>query len=124
MIAPPMSADLSLLQSLRHAFATSLTDPRTVATEASRNANQNASRNTYLTTYAAESLQRAESLPSLFPDPQNRPALYGIPISIKDCFDVKGSVTTCGSRFYAQHDAIASNNSWIAQRLLDAGAIL
>jgi aspartyl-tRNA(Asn)/glutamyl-tRNA(Gln) amidotransferase subunit A len=50
--------------------------------------------------------------------------LYGTPISIKDCFDVAGSVTTCGSRFYAQHNSIATKNSWVAQRLLDSGAIL
>lgn len=119
-----MSANLSPLQSLRHALASSLSDPRTVAAEALRHANSNASHNTYLTTYDAESLQRAEQLPSLFPDPQNRPVLFGIPISIKDCFDVAGSVTTCGSRFYAQHNPIAEKNSWVAQRLLDAGAIL
>ncbi len=106
-----MSANLSPLQSLRHALASSLSDPRTVAAEALRNANSNASHNTYLTTYDAESLQRAEQLPSLFPDPQNRPVLFGIPISIKDCFDLAGSVTTCGSRFYAQNNPIAEKNS-------------
>jgi Asp-tRNA(Asn)/Glu-tRNA(Gln) amidotransferase A subunit family amidase len=119
-----MSANLSPLRSLRHALASSLTDPQAVATEASRNANKNASHNTYLTSFATESLQRAEQLPQIFPEAQSRPALYGVPISIKDCFDVAGSVTTCGSRFYAQHNPIASNNSWVAQRLLDAGAIL
>jgi Asp-tRNA(Asn)/Glu-tRNA(Gln) amidotransferase A subunit family amidase len=119
-----MSANFSPLQSVRHALTSSLTDPRTVATEVSRSANKNASHNTYLATYAGESLQRAEQLRQLFPRTQNRPALYGIPISIKDCFDVAGSITTCGSRFYAQHNPIATKNSWIAQRLLDAGAIL
>ena len=71
-----------------------------------------------------ESSHRAEQLPSLFPDTQNRPPLYGIPISIKDCFDVAGNVTTCGSRFYAEINPPAEKNSWVAQRLLDAGAIL
>jgi aspartyl-tRNA(Asn)/glutamyl-tRNA(Gln) amidotransferase subunit A len=124
MITPPMSANLSSLQSLRHALASSLTDPRTVAQEASRHANKNASHNTYLTIYAAESQQRAEQLPQIFSDAKNRPALYGVPISIKDCFDVAGSVTTCGSRFYTQHNPVAATNSWVAQRLLDAGAIV
>jgi Asp-tRNA(Asn)/Glu-tRNA(Gln) amidotransferase A subunit family amidase len=50
--------------------------------------------------------------------------LQNLPISIKDCFDVAGTVTTCGSRFYAQHNPPAEKNSWIAQRLLDRGAIL
>jgi Asp-tRNA(Asn)/Glu-tRNA(Gln) amidotransferase A subunit family amidase len=95
-----------------------------VAQEASRHANKNASHNTYLTIYTAESQQRAEQLPQIFSDAKNRPALYGVPISIKDCFDVAGSITTCGSRFYAQHNPMASINSWVAQRLLDAGAIV
>jgi Asp-tRNA(Asn)/Glu-tRNA(Gln) amidotransferase A subunit family amidase len=119
-----MPADLSPLQSLRHALASSLTDTRTVATQASNNANKNASHNTYLTSYATESLERAEHLPQIFPNPQSLPSLYGIPISIKDCFNVAGSVTSCGSRFYAQNNPIAEKNSWVAQRLLDAGAIL
>lgn len=119
-----MPSDLSPLQSLRHSLASSLTDPSTVAAESARRANGNSSRNTYLTLFATESPQRAEQLPGLFPDAQRRPALYGTPISIKDCFDVADSITTCGSRFYAQHNSIASKNSWVAQRLLDAGAIL
>jgi Asp-tRNA(Asn)/Glu-tRNA(Gln) amidotransferase A subunit family amidase len=114
----------SPLSSLRHALASSLSGPPEIAAESAHLANSNASRNTYLTLFAAESLQRAEQLPSLFQDAQSRPALYGIPISIKDCFDVADSVTTCGSRFYAKHNSIASKNSWVAQRLLDSGAIL
>ncbi|MEO6807473.1 MAG: amidase, partial [Edaphobacter sp.] len=89
-----------------------------------RNANRSPSHNTYLTLYTSESAHRAEQLDSLFPDAQSRPSLYGVPISIKDCFDVSGSITTCGSRFYAQHNAPTAKNSWVAQRLLDKGAIL
>ncbi len=114
----------SPIESLRQALASSVTDTRQVASEALANANRNASRNIYITPFTTESLQRAEQLPRLFPDAKNRPPLYGIPISIKDCFDVTGTVTTCGSRFYAQHNPIATRNSWVAQRLLDAGAIL
>lgn len=114
----------SPIESVRQALASSVTDTRQVASEAAANANRNASRNTYITPFTTESLQRAEQLPRLFPDAKNRPPLYGVPISIKDCFDVTGTVTTCGSRFYAQHNPIATRNSWVAQRLLDAGAIL
>lgn len=114
----------SPIESLRQALASSLTDTKQVASEAARNANANDSHNTYITPYPTESLHRAEQLPHLFPDAKTRPPLYGIPISIKDCFDVAGSVTTCGSRFYAQHNPPAAKNSWVAQRLLDQGAIL
>jgi len=119
-----MSVNLSPLQSLRRELASSSTTPSAIATEAARDANRNTSRNTYLTLYAEESLHRGEQLARLFPDAQNRPPLYGIPISIKDCFDVTGRVTTCASRFYAQHNPPAQKNSWVAQRLLDSGAIL
>ncbi len=119
-----MPGNPSPLLSLRRALASDATGPSDVAAESAHLANSNASGNTYLTLFAAESLQRAEQLPSLFPNPKSRPALYGVPISIKDCFDVAGSVTTCGSRFYAQHNSIATKNSWVAQRLLDSGAVL
>jgi Asp-tRNA(Asn)/Glu-tRNA(Gln) amidotransferase A subunit family amidase len=119
-----MPANLSPLQSLRHELTSSSAAQSAIAFRFAANANGNASRNTYLVSYTTESLHRAEELPSLFPDAQNRPLLYGIPISIKDCFDVAGSVTTCGSRFYAQLNPPATKHSWVAQRLLDAGTIL
>ena len=40
------------------------------------------------------------------------PPLHGIPVSIKDSFNIAGLPTTCGSRFYADsraaHDATAN----------------
>ena len=119
-----MPANLSPLQSLHRELASSATTPSAIATSFVAKANGNASRNTYITAYAGKSLHRAEQLPQIFPNTKSRPSLYGVPISIKDCFDIAGSVTTCGSRFYAQHYAPAEKNSWVAQRLLDAGAIL
>ena len=119
-----MSADLSPLQSLRREIASSPEALSSIETRFAANANSNASHNTYLLSYTTESSLRAEQLPNLFPDAQNRPPLYGIPISIKDCFDVAGSVTSCASRFYTEINPPAANNSWVAQRLLDAGAIL
>ncbi len=114
----------SPLSSLRHALASSETDPQTIAIAAAGSANSNASHNTYLTLTTIESLQRTERLPGIFADAQNRPSLYGIPISIKDCFDLTGTTTSCGSRFYQQLHPVAEKNSWVAQRLLDAGAII
>ncbi|WP_158794562.1 amidase [Granulicella sp. L60] len=119
-----MTETISPLQSLRSVLAAETTNPSEVAANSASKANSNASRNIYLTYFANESLQRADQLTRLFPQPTARPALYGVPISIKDCFDVVGTITTCGSRFYAQHNPVATKNSWVAQRLLDAGAIL
>src|ERR1700744_1998272 len=119
-----MPVDPSPLQSLRDAFASASTTPSAIASSFAADANSNASRNVYLVSFADQSLDRAEQLPGLFPRAQRRPPLYGVPISLKDCFDVAGSTTTCGSRFYAQHNRPAEKNSWVAQRLLDEGAIL
>jgi Asp-tRNA(Asn)/Glu-tRNA(Gln) amidotransferase A subunit family amidase len=119
-----MTNSSSPLTLLRHALASAETDAVTIATEAATRANSNTSHNTYLALTTTESLRRAEQLPNIFADAQKRPPLYGIPISIKDCFDVAGIATSCGSRFYAQLHPNASKNSWVAQRLLDAGAII
>jgi Asp-tRNA(Asn)/Glu-tRNA(Gln) amidotransferase A subunit family amidase len=97
-------------------------DPLAAAENAAAHTNQNASHNTYITLLPKQSFQRAEELPGLYLE--KRPPLYGIPISVKDCFDVAGTVTTCGSRFYSRHNPPAKKNSWIAQRLLDTGAVL
>ncbi len=119
-----MRSNPSPLQSLRDELASSSSAASAIAERFAAKANQNASHNTYLINYEEESRRRAEQLLAIFPDAQKRPPLYGIPVSIKDCFDVAGSTTTCGSRFYEQHNPPAEKNSWVAQRLLDAGAIL
>jgi Asp-tRNA(Asn)/Glu-tRNA(Gln) amidotransferase A subunit family amidase len=119
-----MTDNPSPLVSFRDALSSSNTDLHAISAQAADKANGSASHNTYLTLLTAESLQRAEQLPNLFPDANARPSLYGVPVSIKDCFDVTGTITTCGSRFYAQFNPIASKNSWVAQRLFDAGAII
>jgi aspartyl-tRNA(Asn)/glutamyl-tRNA(Gln) amidotransferase subunit A len=119
-----MPTNPSPLQSLRDELASTSTTLPAIAIRFAANANSNASHNTYFGSYSTEALHRAEQLPRIFPEEAGRPALYGIPISIKDCFDVAGTITTCGSSFYAQHNPAATKNSWVAQRLLDAGAIL
>jgi Asp-tRNA(Asn)/Glu-tRNA(Gln) amidotransferase A subunit family amidase len=128
-----MPANPSPLQSLRDELASSSTALPSITLRFAANANSNASHNTYLGSYSTEALHRAERLPRIFPEKPPRPffpdkptrsPLYGIPISIKDCFDVAGTITTCGSTFYAHHNPPAQKNSWVAQRLLDAGAIL
>ena len=105
-----MPANPSPLQSLRNELATSSAAPSTIAFRFEANANSNASHNTYLGSYSTEALRRAEQLPRIFAEAQNRPPLYGIPISIKDCFDVAGTITTCGSRFYTQQNPAATKN--------------
>jgi amidase len=49
------------------------------------------------------------------------PALYGIPVSIKDSFNMAGLPTTCGSRFHA--DSRPAHDATAVARLKQAGAI-
>ena len=87
-------------------------------------ANNNAGRNVYLAMDRERVLAEAEALPARFPDPAQRPPLFGVPIGVKDCFDVAGYPTTCGSHFYADKNGIAAADSAVAARLRQAGAVI
>src|SRR5271156_2958516 len=119
-----MTQKFTSLALLRQELVSSAVAPRTIVERMARKANGNASRNTYLARYETEAFVRADELPRQFADAEKRPLLYGVPISIKDCFDVAGSITSCGSSYYATVHPPALKSSWMAQRLLDAGAII
>lgn len=97
-------------------------DPVQVANAALSRVNGNASCNSYITVdetwTRAQAARLAEQLPA------SDKALYGLPIALKDCFEVEGFVTTAGSRFYARHNAPASEDSWVAAQLKAAGAVI
>ena len=63
---------------------------------------------------AMDAAKRAESSDGTRP-------LHGIPVTIKDSFDMEGLPTTCGSSFFAQHRAARDATS--VARLRAAGAI-
>jgi amidase len=48
--------------------------------------------------------------------------LHGVPVTVKDSFDMAGLPTLCGSRFRLGH--IAERDSTAVRRLLEAGAII
>jgi Asp-tRNA(Asn)/Glu-tRNA(Gln) amidotransferase A subunit family amidase len=96
--------------------------PAVPAQEAFARANSNAGRNVYLAMDQERTLAEAKALNTRFP--QQRPPLFGVPVGIKDCFDVAGYPTTCGSRFYAEKNGIARADSYVAARLRQAGAVI
>src|ERR1700722_5045283 len=96
-------------------------DPVALAEEAFARANSNAGRNVYLAMEQQRTLEEAKALSARFP---KRPPLFGVPIAIKDCFDVAGYPTTCGSRFYAAQNGFASTDSAVVARLRQAGAVI
>jgi aspartyl-tRNA(Asn)/glutamyl-tRNA(Gln) amidotransferase subunit A len=91
-------------------------------------ANGNLSRNTYITLdpswSLAEAARQSESLSAPFDDGSSIPPLCCLPVSLKDCFDLKEFTTSIGSKFYAAHNQPASKDAAIAVRLKKAGAII
>ena len=78
----------------------------------------------YLAMDQERTLAEAEALNARFPDPKQRPILFGVPVAVKDCFDVAGYATTCGSHFYAEKNGIARTDSTVTARLRAAGAVI
>jgi aspartyl-tRNA(Asn)/glutamyl-tRNA(Gln) amidotransferase subunit A len=92
-------------------------------------ANTNPSRNSYLWRDKAWTIAEARRIAAMprgegseFSD--GRPALWGIPVSVKDCFDLAGSPTTCGTNFYRDFHGIATQDCWLVERLRAAGAVI
>jgi Asp-tRNA(Asn)/Glu-tRNA(Gln) amidotransferase A subunit family amidase len=118
-----MSGDLTALQELRKELASGARTPRSVAEEALSHANSNKGRNVYISLDAERTLREADALPKLFPSAP-KPLLYGLPVSIKDCFEVAGFRTTMGSSFYANLNGMAAEDSAVAARLRAQGAMI
>jgi Asp-tRNA(Asn)/Glu-tRNA(Gln) amidotransferase A subunit family amidase len=105
------------------------TTPEAVAAASARYANGNASHNTYIHFSERELREQARALSARplstrLPSAAGRPPLYGVPISLKDCFDLAGTVTTCGARYYAEHHSPAAQDSAMAARLRATGALI
>jgi Asp-tRNA(Asn)/Glu-tRNA(Gln) amidotransferase A subunit family amidase len=114
----------SPLTQLKEALASGATTPSEVAEASALAANGSASHNTYIHLNERHLRLEAESLSRDFTDTASRPPLFGVPISLKDCFDLAGTVTTCGTRFYADHKQPATEDSAIAARLRASGALI
>jgi aspartyl-tRNA(Asn)/glutamyl-tRNA(Gln) amidotransferase subunit A len=124
-----MKRDGWSVRSLRQALAQGSTTPSALTAQALSRSNGNASRNTYLwqdrdwtegEALRAEGMSRGEG--GLFGD--GRSALWGLPISVKDCFDLQGAPTSCGVEFYREFNGIAAQDSWLVERLRAAGAVI
>jgi aspartyl-tRNA(Asn)/glutamyl-tRNA(Gln) amidotransferase subunit A len=121
------------IRDLRLALAAGTLHPSQLAAMALAHANQNASRNTYIWQDAAwtrAEAARAEAMPRAVqhrdagPFGDGRPAFWGLPISVKDCFDLAGSPTSCGVHFYRDLNGIAARDSWLVEQLRAAGAVI
>jgi aspartyl-tRNA(Asn)/glutamyl-tRNA(Gln) amidotransferase subunit A len=108
------------LDNLRHSLAAGTLTPRLVAENSLAHASCNQSRNTYLhldPLALANDAAALEDLPC-------RPPLFSVPVSLKDCFDLAGMVTTAGTRFYAERNAPATSDSAVVARLRSLGCLV
>lgn len=132
-IFPPtidfMKRDGPTITELRQALAQGRTTPTKLAEEALGQANGNAGRNTYLwrdPEWTLAEAARVESIPrgrgGAFGD--GRAPLWGLPVSVKDCFDLEGAPTSCGVKFYRDFHGAANRDSWLVERLRTAGAVI
>ncbi len=118
-----MSKNVSPLQKLRAALLSAETSPPQLAEQALERANQNASRNAYLSLDKTWTLCEADRVEKEFAQ-HEKPALFGMPVSLKDCFDLQGFRTTAGTKFYADKSEIAREDSAVAKQLREQGAVI
>ncbi|HXD18875.1 MAG TPA: amidase [Vicinamibacterales bacterium] len=87
-----------------------------------RIAERNAALNAFITVFGDEARERARAADREMAAGRRRGPLHGVPISLKDLFDVRGTATTAASRVREHHVADADAPSVAALR--DAGAII
>ncbi|MGA3009210.1 MAG: amidase [Terracidiphilus sp.] len=117
------------IRGLREALAAETVRPTDLAEKALAHSNGNRSHNTYL--WQDPAWTQAEAIRAgamargdggAFGD--GRDVLWGLPISLKDCFDLAGAPTSCGVRSYRDHNGSAARDSWLAEQLRAAGAVI
>lgn len=115
------------IQQLRDDLLSDRTTPTAALDAALACSNSNASANVYVTLDAAWSRNETARLEATLheaPSVRATQPLWGIPVSLKDCFDLTGFHTSCGARYYMEHNEPATEDSTVAARLRAAGAII
>lgn len=118
-----MPSDPSPISKLRAALLGAEISPRRLAEQALARANQNAGRNVYLSLDKDWTLREADRAEKEFVA-RDKPPLFGLPCSLKDCFGLSGFRTTAGTRFYADKNQIAREDSAVAKQLRAQGAVI
>jgi aspartyl-tRNA(Asn)/glutamyl-tRNA(Gln) amidotransferase subunit A len=124
-----MDSSFSTIRGAREALADGGVTPASLAEKALQCANRNAGRNTYLwrnPAWTLEEAERAAAMPRTSGGPfgDGRSNLWGVPVSVKDCFDLAGAPTTCGVKFYRDLNGISAHDSWLVEQLRKAGAVI
>ena len=107
--------------------ATAIRTGQTTSIELTRHilkrvARYNPKLNSIVALMTEQALTRAREADEAHSKGINWGSLHGVPVTVKDHYEIKGVVTTCGSPEYA--DYIPDRNAVIVDRLLNAGAVI
>jgi aspartyl-tRNA(Asn)/glutamyl-tRNA(Gln) amidotransferase subunit A len=119
-----MTPRTSPIAALLAAYKSGEADPIAELQTCLARANNNAIHNTYIALDAAWTLDEARRQVERGASGNEALPFFGLPVSLKDCFDLTGFPTSIGSKFYAAHKQNPSADSWVADRLRSAGAII
>ncbi|HEY2470292.1 MAG TPA: amidase [Terracidiphilus sp.] len=124
-----MDLSSTTIRAARSALASGSVTPAGFAEQALQNSNRNSGKNTYLWRDPSWTIQEAAHSGTVprgsggsFGD--GRCDLWGIPVSVKDCFDLAGSPTSVGVRFYRDLNGNAAQDSWLVEQIRKAGAVI
>ena len=78
--------------------------------------------NTFIHVMGDEAVRQAQEADRELAAGRDRGALHGVPVSIKDIFDIRGTATTAASRVREGH--IADRDAPVITHLRHAGAVL
>jgi len=76
----------------------------------------------FITVMREEALNLAEKQTKILKTCKDLPALFGIPIAVKDLIEVAGVQTTAGSLFWK--DFVSRKDAFVVKKLKEAGAII
>lgn len=117
------------IRGLRTELAAGSLRPIDLAETALARSNGNRSRNTYLWQNPEWTCSEAARVAAMLrgaggPFGDGRNALWGLPVSLKDCFDLAGTPTSCGVCFYRDLNGPRTEDSWLAPRLRETDAVI
>src|SRR5258705_11242778 len=120
---PGMAVDAHTIAELSRALNTRETTAEAVVERCrQRIAERNATLSAFITVFGSEARQQAGEADREMAAGRRLGPLHGVPISLKDLFDVRGTATTAASRVREHHVADADAPSVAALR--EAGAII
>lgn len=118
----PQPCDLSALDARRHIQEGGLTVRALLDSCIARIEARNPELNAVVATCFESARQQADDMDRTRPTLTELPALFGLPVLIKDLIDTKGMTTTYGSLFFEKH--VPDTDAGIVAKLRSVGAII